>query len=78
MKIGILTLPIAENYGGILQAVALYRLLHNQGHDVVLIYKKITENIQKIVTLICKKNSILYRFFIAIYVFRSILNILNK
>ena len=40
MKIGILTLPIAENYGGILQAVALYRLLHAQGHDVVLIYKE--------------------------------------
>lgn len=39
MKIGILTLPITENYGGILQAVALYRLLHNQGHEVVLIYK---------------------------------------
>ncbi|UFH59219.1 polysaccharide pyruvyl transferase family protein [Sulfurovum mangrovi] len=40
MKIGILTLPISENYGGILQAVALYRLLHAQGHDVVLIYKR--------------------------------------
>ena len=40
MKIGILTLPIAENYGGILQAIALYRYLHNQGYDVVLIYKE--------------------------------------
>lgn len=40
MKIGILTLPISENYGGTLQAVALYRLLHSQGHEVVLIYKK--------------------------------------
>ena len=40
LKIGILTLPITDNYGGILQAVALYRTLHNQGHDVVLIYKK--------------------------------------
>ena len=40
MKIGILTLPIAENYGGILQAVALYRLLHAQEHEVVLIYKE--------------------------------------
>ena len=40
MKIGLLTLPIAENYGGILQAVALYRYLHNQGYDVVLIYKE--------------------------------------
>jgi len=39
MKIGILTLPITENYGGILQAVALYKLLHAQGHEVVLIYK---------------------------------------
>lgn len=39
MKIGILTLPISENYGGILQALALYRYLHSQGHDVVLIYK---------------------------------------
>jgi|TARA_B110000879_G_C11097391_1_gene481646 hypothetical protein len=39
MKIGILTLPIAENYGGILQAIALYSYLHNQKHDVVLIYK---------------------------------------
>jgi hypothetical protein len=40
MKIGILTLPIAENYGGILQAVALYRLLHSHGNDVTLIYKE--------------------------------------
>lgn len=39
MKIGILTLPLHENYGGILQALALYRFLHNQGHDIVLIYK---------------------------------------
>lgn len=45
LKIGILTLPITENYGGILQAVALYRLLHSQGHDVVLIYKQ-TQNKQ--------------------------------
>lgn len=39
MKIGILTLPIAENYGGILQAVALYQLLEQEGHEVSLIYK---------------------------------------
>ncbi|WP_323668460.1 polysaccharide pyruvyl transferase family protein [Aliarcobacter butzleri] len=39
LKIGILTLPIADNYGGILQAVALYRYLYNQGHEVVFIYK---------------------------------------
>lgn len=47
MKIGILTLPIAENYGGILQAVALYRYLHNQGHGLVLIYKAHDQNYLK-------------------------------
>lgn len=47
LKIGILTLPIAENYGGILQAIALYRLLENEGHDVVLIYKKSRRKIWK-------------------------------
>lgn len=47
MKIGILTLPIAENYGGILQAIALYRYLHNQGHDVVLIYKEFKQPLLK-------------------------------
>lgn len=40
MKIGILTLPIAENYGGILQAVALSQYLTQEGHDVTLIYKE--------------------------------------
>lgn len=40
MKVGILTLPIAENYGGILQAMALYHFLEQQGHDVSLIYKQ--------------------------------------
>ncbi len=44
MKIGILTLPLHENYGGILQAVALYRFLHSQGHDVVLVDKQTQNN----------------------------------
>lgn len=39
MKIGILTLPLVDNYGGILQAVALCKFLEKRGHDVVLIYK---------------------------------------
>lgn len=40
LKIGILTLPITENYGGILQALALYRFLSKQDHNIVLIYKE--------------------------------------
>lgn len=37
MKIGILTLPQETNYGGILQAFALQRVLRNMGHDVLTI-----------------------------------------
>jgi hypothetical protein len=37
MKIGLLTLTPSHNYGGILQAVALYSYLESLGHEVVLI-----------------------------------------
>lgn len=36
MRIGILTLPLHSNYGGILQAYALQTVLERQGHDVVV------------------------------------------
>lgn len=34
MKIGVLTLPLAYNYGGILQAYALQKVIKNMGYDV--------------------------------------------
>lgn len=37
MKIGILTLPLHTNYGGILQAYALQTILKDMGHDACLI-----------------------------------------
>ena len=37
MKIGILTLPLHTNYGGILQAYALQTVLQRMGHEVVLL-----------------------------------------
>lgn len=37
MKIGILTLPLHTNYGGILQAYALQTVLENMGHEVVVL-----------------------------------------
>ena len=40
MRIGILTLPLRTNYGGILQAYALQTVLERMGHDVCLIEKK--------------------------------------
>ena len=40
MKIGILTLPLHTNYGGILQAYALQTTLQKMGHEVVVIDKR--------------------------------------
>jgi hypothetical protein len=39
MKIGILTLPLGYNYGGILQVYALQTVLERMGHEVVMIEK---------------------------------------
>lgn len=40
MKIGILTLPLHTNYGGILQAYALQTVLERMGHEVVVFNKR--------------------------------------
>lgn len=42
MRIGILTLPLHTNYGGILQAYALQTVLERMGHDVVVIDEQYT------------------------------------
>ena len=39
MKIGILTLPLHSNYGGILQAYALQSILERMGHEVIVVDK---------------------------------------
>lgn len=39
MKIGILTLPLNTNYGGILQAYALQTVLEQMGHEVIVLGK---------------------------------------
>lgn len=43
MKIGILTLSLHTNYGGILQAYALKTVLEKMGHDVWLIDTKLNQ-----------------------------------
>lgn len=40
MRIGILTLPLHENYGGILQAYALQQVLEGMGHDTLILDKR--------------------------------------
>lgn len=37
MKVGILTLPLHTNYGGILQAYALQTVLKRMGHEAILL-----------------------------------------
>ncbi len=39
LKIGILTLTFNTNYGGLLQAFALQKVLENMGHEVLSIYR---------------------------------------
>lgn len=48
MKIGILTLPFNNNYGGYLQAYALMTVLRQMGHDIELIYRRANRRICKI------------------------------
>lgn len=43
MKIGILTLPILKNYGGILQAYALQTSLRKMGHEPYMIMRRMDE-----------------------------------
>ena len=42
MKIGIITLPLHTNYGGIMQAYSLQTILEKMGHEVV-VYQKINK-----------------------------------
>ena len=54
MKIGILTLPLHTNYGGILQAYALQTVLERMGHEVVVIDTPNEKQFPSLVTL-CKR-----------------------
>lgn len=55
MKIGIITLPLHTNYGGILQAYALQTVLERMGHEVCLVEKR-----RKPVTLPLWKAPLVY------------------
>ena len=58
MRVGILTLPLHTNYGGILQAYALQTVLERMGHEVVVIDTPNTKPIPSLITLgkrICKR-----------------------
>ena len=66
MKIGILTLPLHTNYGGILQAYALQTVLERMGHNVVVfdtdkrlsLPKSPLTYVKRLVMKLFRKNSI--------------------
>lgn len=66
MKIGILTLPLHTNYGGILQAYALQTVLERMGHDVVVFDRPYQYNISFLKKIIAYPKR-----FICKYVFRK-------
>ena len=43
MKIGILTLPLNTNYGGILQCYALQSILRRMGHEVIILQRTFSQ-----------------------------------
>ena len=59
MKIGILTFPLINNYGGILQAFAMMKLIKSLGHEPVLVNLKYSHNF-KIYTKYFIKKYILF------------------
>src|SRR5690606_27086866 len=46
-KIGLLTLPLTDNYGGIIQVAALNAFLQNEGFDTIHLNKKYKASIPK-------------------------------
>ncbi|MFW5847754.1 MAG: polysaccharide pyruvyl transferase family protein [bacterium] len=66
MKIGILTLPLHTNYGGILQAYALMTIIKRMGHEVVLISMN-----NSYYPLLWKKPFILAKYILKKYVLKK-------
>lgn len=46
MKIGILTQPLQDNYGGIIQAYALQTILRTFGHETIILNREKSDNIK--------------------------------
>ena len=64
MRIGILTLPLHTNYGGILQAYALQTILERMGHEVYVIHLKRDEipNFSWKKKILCYTKRFLFRY----------------
>ena len=65
MKIGILTVPFNNNYGGFLQAYALKKVLNDMGHEVVFVNRQREKSSSL-------KNRV-YRFLVKLHIIKDFL-----
>lgn len=69
MKIGIITLPLHTNYGGILQAYALQTVLERMGHEVKVVDVNVSQPFQ---LPVWKKPLVYCKRILKRYVFRKV------
>jgi len=62
-KIGLLTMPLLDNYGGIIQIAALYHFLQKEGHEPFLIDKKYNQSNGKVLMKRLLSNNPFYKLF---------------
>lgn len=62
-KIGLLTMPILDNYGGIIQIAALYHILEKNGFQPILINKRYNQSLLKVLFKEGLSNNPFYRVF---------------
>ena len=60
MKIGILTVPFNNNYGGFLQAFALKQVLLDLGHEVIFINRRRNQSKKtQLLLFFCEEESLI-------------------
>lgn len=62
-KVGILTLPVNNNYGGIIQLAALYNFIESNGYQVVWIDKRHPDNVIKLLSKKIIESNPLYNIY---------------
>ncbi|WP_156305377.1 polysaccharide pyruvyl transferase family protein [Sphingobacterium endophyticum] len=62
-KVGLLTMPLIDNYGGIIQIAALYSVIKNLGHEPILIDKKYNLSNSKVLLKKVLSNNPFYKLF---------------
>lgn len=62
-KVGLLTMPILDNYGGIIQIAALYHIIESNGYQPVLINKRYNQSTIKVLMKNVLANNPFYKIY---------------